>query len=365
MHELGPESNFNESMYINCFDPTQGVGGWFRIGNRANEGNAEMTVCLYLPAVDGGRSTAGGISCSSVPRSANNDAFDAAGLTWTGARSVRDTPASTTSARWWCSTTRSRWPNPQAGVHEQPVREAEVHLTFHRSGSPSMFGGEPDDTARDAGRGVREGALRAARRGDRARSSVGGREWEIERLRPPRPLVGTALLAGALVLPLADRQRRCATSASWRAESPSRTARAPAAASCGRAARSTTATRSRSPPVTRGDEHYHDTNRVSRCDRARSTGSGRVARRDDRPHPAAQPTPDTRRRVAADPHLGGLHEVDRARPATVATRTGSATGCRSTSTRSSTAPGRHRRVTGRCIDTRRPPTTSTRPTTTR
>ncbi|MEY3588180.1 MAG: hypothetical protein RJA47_776, partial [Actinomycetota bacterium] len=21
MHELGPESNFNESMYINCFDP--------------------------------------------------------------------------------------------------------------------------------------------------------------------------------------------------------------------------------------------------------------------------------------------------------------------------------------------------------
>ncbi len=38
MHELGPESNFNESMYINCFDPAQRVGGWFRIGNRANEG---------------------------------------------------------------------------------------------------------------------------------------------------------------------------------------------------------------------------------------------------------------------------------------------------------------------------------------
>ena len=49
MHELGPESNFNESMYINCFDPAQQVGGWFRIGNRANEGYAEMTVCLYLP----------------------------------------------------------------------------------------------------------------------------------------------------------------------------------------------------------------------------------------------------------------------------------------------------------------------------
>ena len=56
MHELGPESNFNESMYINCFDPAQQVGGWFRMGNRANEGYAEMTVCLYLPPdADGAR----------------------------------------------------------------------------------------------------------------------------------------------------------------------------------------------------------------------------------------------------------------------------------------------------------------------
>ena len=54
MHELGPEPNFNESMYINCFDPTNQVGGWFRMGNRANEGYAEMTVCLYLPAARSG-----------------------------------------------------------------------------------------------------------------------------------------------------------------------------------------------------------------------------------------------------------------------------------------------------------------------
>ena len=48
MHELGPEPNFNESMYVNCYDPLINLGGWFRIGNRANEGTAEMTVCLYL-----------------------------------------------------------------------------------------------------------------------------------------------------------------------------------------------------------------------------------------------------------------------------------------------------------------------------
>ena len=49
MHELGPEPNFNESMYVNIFDPDNKIGGFFRIGNRANEGYAEMTICLYLP----------------------------------------------------------------------------------------------------------------------------------------------------------------------------------------------------------------------------------------------------------------------------------------------------------------------------
>src|SRR3954471_21287096 len=85
MHELGPESNFNESMYINCFDPVQQVGGWFRIGNRANEGYAEMTVCLYLPPEDDARGDAGrqvGFMFKR-PNITNNDAFDAGGLRWT------------------------------------------------------------------------------------------------------------------------------------------------------------------------------------------------------------------------------------------------------------------------------------------
>ncbi len=47
-HPLGPEPNFNESMYFNFFDPAQGIGGFIRIGNRANEGRAEVTVTLYL-----------------------------------------------------------------------------------------------------------------------------------------------------------------------------------------------------------------------------------------------------------------------------------------------------------------------------
>ncbi len=36
-HPLGPEPNFNESMYFNFFDTREKLGGWFRMGNRANE----------------------------------------------------------------------------------------------------------------------------------------------------------------------------------------------------------------------------------------------------------------------------------------------------------------------------------------
>lgn len=39
-------------MYFNVFDHASKVGGWFRLGNRPNEGYAEMSVCVYLP---GGR----------------------------------------------------------------------------------------------------------------------------------------------------------------------------------------------------------------------------------------------------------------------------------------------------------------------
>src|SRR6185437_3433980 len=48
-HTPDAASNYNESMYFNVFDPASKIGGWFRLGNRPNEGQAEMSVCLYLP----------------------------------------------------------------------------------------------------------------------------------------------------------------------------------------------------------------------------------------------------------------------------------------------------------------------------
>ena len=44
-HESDDVSSFNESMYFSVFDPSQRMGGWYRLGNRVNEGYAEMSIC--------------------------------------------------------------------------------------------------------------------------------------------------------------------------------------------------------------------------------------------------------------------------------------------------------------------------------
>ena len=49
LHRPEAANNFNESRYYNWFDPQVSMGGWVRMGNRVNEGYAELTVCLYLP----------------------------------------------------------------------------------------------------------------------------------------------------------------------------------------------------------------------------------------------------------------------------------------------------------------------------
>jgi len=74
-HRPGSEVNFNESVYTNGFDTKTRVGGWMRLGNRVNEGYAELSVCLYLPD--------GRIACQFLrPPIAHNDRFDAGGLSY-------------------------------------------------------------------------------------------------------------------------------------------------------------------------------------------------------------------------------------------------------------------------------------------
>ena len=168
MHELGPEPNFNESMYFNTYDPDADVGGFFRLGNRANEGSGEMTMCLYLP--DGTVAF-----MFRRPRVTTNEAFDAAGMrfevvrpfeelrvAYDGDAVVLDDPL--------------QMADPRAAFTANPHTPCSVRLVF--GGSSSMFGGEPDQPGERPGeefaRGHYEQLVEAT-----GTVEVGDRRWEV------------------------------------------------------------------------------------------------------------------------------------------------------------------------------------------
>jgi hypothetical protein len=133
MHALESASNFNESMYFNVFDPEEKVGGFLRHGNRANEGYAELTTCVYLP--DGRVAF-----MFKRPEISDNDAFDAGGTkfevitpfeelrtTYDGKVVMLDEPL--------------QMADPRRAFTNNPYVECHIDLT-HRGVSP-MYGGEP------------------------------------------------------------------------------------------------------------------------------------------------------------------------------------------------------------------------------
>ena len=134
LHPLEDASNFNESRYYNVFDAGSGVGGWMRMGNRPNEGYAEMTVCLYLP--DG---RVGFIY--KRPTIEGHEAHDAGGLrfeviepfvehrvTYEGRILVLDEPKDMA--------------DPKQAFADNPQVPCRIDLTHRAVGRP--FGGEPE-----------------------------------------------------------------------------------------------------------------------------------------------------------------------------------------------------------------------------
>jgi hypothetical protein len=171
MHELGPEPNFNESMYINLFDPAQQVGGFFRLGNRANEGYAEMTVCLYLPDGRVG-------FMFKRPAITSNDALDAGGLTWTIIRPFEELRVDY-HGRVVLLDDPAQMADPKQAFTDNPYAECEAHLTFTGQGRASMFGGEPDQPHETPGEEFAKGHYEQLCAG-RGTLRVGDDEWELE-----------------------------------------------------------------------------------------------------------------------------------------------------------------------------------------
>ena len=136
MHELGPEPTFNESMYFNVYDPKAEIGAFFRVGNRANEGHAEMTVCVYLPDGRVG-------FMFQRPEIADNDAFDAGGLrfevvepfehlkvSYDGKLVMLDDPLAMA--------------DPRSAFRDNPYLPCSVAIEYTRVSD--MFGGEPEES---------------------------------------------------------------------------------------------------------------------------------------------------------------------------------------------------------------------------
>lgn len=131
-HVPDKAQNYNESMYFNVFDRAKKIGGWFRLGNRPNEGYAEMSVCLYLPH---GRVA----FMYARPKIADNKAMNAGGLkidvlepfkrlrlTYDGTAVLLDRPLDMA--------------DPSNAFKTNPVVPCQVALDFE--GVAPMFGGE-------------------------------------------------------------------------------------------------------------------------------------------------------------------------------------------------------------------------------
>jgi hypothetical protein len=74
MHPPSDDPSFNESMFFNFFDDARQLGGFVRIGNRVNEGHAEVTFCVFLPSGEL-------LMQWGKPAIRTNDEFNAAGMT--------------------------------------------------------------------------------------------------------------------------------------------------------------------------------------------------------------------------------------------------------------------------------------------
>jgi hypothetical protein len=120
-------------MYFNVYDPKVDLGAWFRLGNRANEGYAEMTTCIYLPGTTVG-------FMYGRPHIENNDAFDAGGMRFEVIEPFKELKV-TYEGKVALLADPGAMRDPRKAFTEAEHVDAAVDLTYY--GVSPMMGGEP------------------------------------------------------------------------------------------------------------------------------------------------------------------------------------------------------------------------------
>ena len=161
-------------MYFNCFDARERIGGFLRLGNRANEGYAELTTCLYLPD--------GRVAFTfQRPEISSNDAFDAGGMRFEVVEPFESLRVSYHGKL--CLLDRPvEMADPRRAFTENPWSDAAVELDYR--GLSPMLGGE---RVNDDGTPVAEDPAQAFARGHyeqhvgaRGVMRVGDDEWALD-----------------------------------------------------------------------------------------------------------------------------------------------------------------------------------------
>ncbi|MEE9282135.1 MAG: hypothetical protein V3V67_18365 [Myxococcota bacterium] len=134
-HPRGPEENFNESVYFNFFDRERNLGGFLRLGNRANEGYAEMTVIVFNP--DGSA-----LFNYKRPKIADNDGWNAGGAAVEVIKPGETLLTTYDGSVVYLSDPREM-KDPSQAFKKNPHRRLALELTHHGCGPIYGHVGDP------------------------------------------------------------------------------------------------------------------------------------------------------------------------------------------------------------------------------
>ncbi len=134
-HRVGAEINWNESRYVDFWDPVSRIGGWFRIGNRPNAGWAEMSACVNLPD--------GSIAFMFERPSIENNTLTSGDQSWEVvdewrlSRMCYNGPLLVLADPWLLT-------NPKRAFTESPRTTGEIDLQCRSTGLSTVLGHDQD-----------------------------------------------------------------------------------------------------------------------------------------------------------------------------------------------------------------------------